>query len=459
MSYRSKVALVYLLGFALDLLNMFVANIAYPDIAQHLHASVTQLAWISNAYMLGLTLIIPMSVWLAARVGERRLILASLLLFVLASLLVAGADSIEALIGWRLVQGLGGGLLIPVGQALAFRHCPAHLRSRLTLWVLSVALLVPALSPMVGGWIVQALSWRWVFYLNLPLTLVALVLAALWLKVDDPASDRPTLDSRGLLLAASSLSLLLIALSLLSEAGTRQFGLIGLLLSAVTFGLYLRDGWRKPGALLDLQLLHSPSLRLAMCVYLLVPGVFIGTSLIAVLYLHQLGFGTAQIGGLMLPWALGSAVAIVAGKQGFNRWGPKPLLVFGMLLQSAGIGLLMLIEQPHGWLPVTAYALMGLGGSLCSSSAQTLAFIDIRADRMNHASALWNINRQLSFCLGAAVLSSLLGALNPQLPDAFRHCFLVAAVLTLLPIFAVLRFDATHVRALVRPAPLQEKTT
>ncbi len=81
MAYRSKVALVYLLGFALDLLNMFVASIAYPDIAQQLHASVTQLAWITNAYMLGLTLIIPLSVWLAARVGERRLILASLLLF------------------------------------------------------------------------------------------------------------------------------------------------------------------------------------------------------------------------------------------------------------------------------------------------------------------------------------------------------------------------------------------
>lgn len=124
MAYRSKVALVYLLGFALDLLNMFVATIAYPDIARELHASVTELAWIGNAYMLGLTLIIPMSVWLAARVGERRLILASLLLFGIASGLVAQAGSIESLIGWRLLQGLGGGLLLPVGQALAYRQFP-----------------------------------------------------------------------------------------------------------------------------------------------------------------------------------------------------------------------------------------------------------------------------------------------------------------------------------------------
>ena len=115
MAYRSKVALVYLLGFALDLLNMFAASIAYPDIARQLHASVTQLAWITNAYMLGLTLIIPMSVWLAARVGERRLILGSLLVFAIASGLVAQAGSIESLIGWRLLQGLGD---LPAAQRL-----------------------------------------------------------------------------------------------------------------------------------------------------------------------------------------------------------------------------------------------------------------------------------------------------------------------------------------------------
>jgi MFS family permease len=356
--------------------------------------------------MLGLTLIIPLSVWLAARVGERRLILGSLLLFGLASIWVAGAGSIESLIGWRLVQGLSGGLLIPIGQSLAFRQFPAEQRSSLTTWVMSVALLVPALSPAAGGLIVQALSWRWVFYLNVPFTLLALLLGALWLKVDEPPKIRPPLILRNLL---------------------------------------------------DLQLLRSPSLRLAMLVYLLIPGVFIGTSLIAVLYLHQRGWGSAQIGALMLPWALGSALAIAMGKRGFNRWGPKPLLLVGALLQSAGIGLLVLIDQPQGWLPIIAYALMGLGGSLCSSCAQTLAFVDVHPERMNHASALWNINRQLSFCLGAAVLSSLLGALGPQSPDAFERCFLVAAVLSLLPILAVLRFDSAGVQALVNPT--QEQTS
>lgn len=456
MAYRSKVALVYLLGFALDLLNMFAASIAYPDIARQLHASVTQLAWITNAYMLGLTLIIPMSVWLAARVGERRLILGSLLVFAIASGLVAQAGSIDSLIGWRLLQGLGGGLLLPVGQALAYREFPATQRAHFTGVVLLVALMVPALSPAAGGLIVQALSWRWIFYLNMPMALLAFGLGLLWLKPDQPTRERPTLDARGLLLAVSALSLLLIAVSLASATATRDLAGAVLLLSAITLCVYVRDGWRKPDAVLDLLLIKNPSLRLAMLIYLFVPGIFTGTNMLAVLYLHDLGFGAAQTGALMLSWAAASGLAIMLGKRSFNRVGPKPLLIAGMLLQSLGIVMLMQIEQPAAGPLILAYALMGLGGSLCSVTAQTLAFVGMSAEKMGHSSALWNINRQLGFCLGAALLSSLLGALGA---NGFRYCFLAAALLTLLPMAAVLRFDASKVLALLNSPALQEKST
>ncbi|KTC32416.1 hypothetical protein AO239_15580 [Pseudomonas sp. ICMP 19500] len=388
MTYRSKVARIFLLGFALDLVNMFVATVAYPDIARELHASVTQLAWISNAYMLGLTVIIPLSVWLAALMGERTLIASSLLLFAGASVMVGQAGSIEALIGWRAVQGLGGGLLIPVGQAMAYRHFPAAERSQLTARVMSVALLVPALSPALGGVIVDTVAWRWIFYANLPLALVTLLLALLWIKPDAPTRVRPPLD-----------------------------------LSSI------------------FKQVASPMLRVAMLVYLCIPGVFIGTSLIAILYVRSLGYDATQTGALMLPWALASAVAIYLSKKLFNRCGPKPLLLAGMALQCAGI---LLLNEPA--LIIAAYVLMGLGGSLCSSTAQTLAFLDIPAERMGHASALWNMNRQVSFCVGAAVLSAILSAL-----DSFAITFTMAAALTLLPLFAVLRLDASRVRTLLHP--------
>ncbi|NMY93646.1 MFS transporter [Pseudomonas proteolytica] len=389
MTYRSKIAWIFLLGFALDLVNMFVATVAYPDIAHELQASVTQLAWVSNAYLLGLTLIIPLSVWLAAVMGERRLITASLLIFAGASVLVGQAGSIETLIGWRALQGLGGGLLIPVGQAMAYRHCPAAERSQLTARVMSVALLVPALSPALGGLLVDSLSWRWIFYANLPLASFTLLLAWLWIKPDAPATARPSLEMGNLF---------------------KQIG--------------------------------NPMLRIAMLIYLCVPGVFIGTSLIAILYLRGLGYDAAHTGALMLPWALASALAIFLSKTLFNRYGPKPLLLAGMGLQCSGI---VLLNEPS--LIILAYGLMGLGGSLCSSTAQTLAFLDIPAPRMGHASALWNINRQLSFCLGAAALSAVLSA-----SDSFTMTFLIAAALTLLPLLAVLSLDTSRVRALLHPA-------
>lgn len=389
MTYPSKVTWIFLLGFALDLVNMFVATVAYPDIARELHASVTQLAWVGNAYMLGLTVIIPFSVWLAAMMGERGLMVVSLLLFAGASVMVGQASSIEALIGWRLLQGLGGGLLIPVGQAMAYRHFPPAERSQLTARVMSVALLVPALSPALGGLIVDSLSWRWIFYANLPLALITLLLAQLWIKPDTPTRVRPKLEVRRIFKQVS-----------------------------------------------------SPMLRIAMLVYLFIPGVFIGTSLIAILYLHDLGYDATQTGALMLPWAMASALAIFLGKKLFNRCGPKPLLMAGMALQCSGI---LVLNEPA--LIIPAYALMGLGGSLCSSTAQTLAFLDIPVERMGNASALWNINRQISFCLGAAALSALLSAL-----DSYALTFTIAAALTLLPLFAVLRLDASRVRTLLHPA-------
>jgi len=407
MAYRNKVALVYLLGFALDLVNMFAASIAYPDISQQLHASVTQLAWIGNAYMLGLILVIVPSVWLTQLFGEKRLIVLSLTLFSVASLCVAQATSIEALIGYRLLQGLGGGLLIPVGQAMAYRHFPIRDRARLTSVILLVALLVPALSPALGGWMIEALTWRWVFYANLPLTLLTLLLAVCWLQPDPPAQPVSPMTYRRI------------------RAGAANMG----------------------------RLLKSPLLQVAMLTYLFIPGIFIGTQLVSILYLHQLGFSATQTGMLMLPWALASALGITLSRYQFNRLGPQPLLLLGMSVQAAGIALLPQIDSSSIGLPMALYAVMGFGGSLCSSSAQNTAFIDIAPEHMGHASALWNLNRQLSFLLGPALMMALFGTLTAitSTSHAFALCFAIGGALTLVPLVPVLRLDTSRVLALLAP--------
>lgn len=151
MPYRTRVALVYLLGFFVDLITMFIANIAYPAIGRALHASVNQLAWVSTGYILGLTLVIPLSAWLAQRIGARRVFLLSLTVFILATAAAGFAGTIGALIGWRVLQGIGGGLLIPIGQTLTYQLYRSHERARLSAAIMLVGLLAPALSPLLGG--------------------------------------------------------------------------------------------------------------------------------------------------------------------------------------------------------------------------------------------------------------------------------------------------------------------
>jgi len=251
------------------------------------------------------------------------------------------------------------------------------------------ARLVPAVSPALGGVVVDQGSWRWIFLAMLPLTLIAGVLVLAWLPANLPLP--------------------------------------------------------APQPMLDLRLLGQPLLRTAMLIYLCVPGVFIGANLVAALYLQQrLGLNATATGALMLPWALGALGAIAVVRWRFNLTGPKRLLSAGILIQCTA---LLWLASPWvaahpAWLALI-FALLGLGSSLCSSSAQSLAFLAIAPEQMGQASALWNLNRQLSFCLGVAVLGATLNHLLPA-PQAFAHSFILAALLTLLPLPMVFKLPGAR---------------
>lgn len=394
MTYRTRVAVVFLLGFFLDLINMFIASVAFPAMGQALHATPSALAWVSNGYIAGLTLVIPFSAMLARLLGAKRLILLSLFVFSAASAAAGLASTLDSLIAWRVIQGLGGGLLIPVGQALAWQQFKPHERARLSSAVMLVALLAPACSPALGGVLVQTLGWRWIFFATLPVAALAFVLAGLWLRNEKP---QQTLTRR----------------------------------------------------LLHLSLLKDPLLRFSMLVYLCVPGTFIGVNVMGMFYLQSIARLTpAETGALMLPWSLASFVAITATGRYFNHTGPRPFIVLGCLLQAIGMGLLIGIGPDTPFtLPVLAFTLMGAGGSLCSSTAQSSAFLTIPHDAMPDASALWNLNRQLSFFLGALVLAALLSLAQRYLPPltAWHGIFLFAAGVTLLPLLAVIRLNNAKV--------------
>ncbi|MDO6708843.1 MFS transporter [Photobacterium sp. 1_MG-2023] len=440
MSYRVCVASVYLLAFFIDLVNMFIANVAYPAIGQQLQATVSQLAWVSNGYILGLTLVIPLSRWLATRMGLKRLFILSLLIFIIGICGVASAAQIETLIAWRVVQGLGGGLLIPVGQTMTYALYQSHERARLSSVVMLVALIAPALSPTIGGVLVDTVSWRWVFLVSLPLAFVALLLAVFWLKSDGRLPRSSQLDISGLISGCLALTLILLGLTAMSESDHQNLGTICLLSGAVMMGWYVRNSLRKTQPLLNLRLIQEPMLQTSMLIYQLVPGIFTGVSLIAMLYFQgQLGMHATVVGAMMLPWAIASCTAIAITGKKFNDVGPRPLFISGALVQGLGIGLLPLIGSANDViLGIAAYALMGFGSSLCSSTAQSLAFLQIKDTELADASAIWNINRQLSFCIGVTIISLLLNVLlnmsGVQQTQAYHLCFVLAAVSAVIPV-------------------------
>ena len=393
MTYRSKVAVVYLLGFFLDLINMFIASVAFPAMAQTFNTTPSALSWVSNGYIVGLTIVIPFSSALTRRMGSKRIILFSLFLFSIASAAAGLSASLEGAILWRVLQGMGGGLLIPVGQALTWQQFKPHERARLSSAVMLVALLAPACSPALGGVLVQALSWRWIFFATLPVAAATFVLACLWLKYEIP------------------------------PATSRR--------------------------LLNLRLLTDPLLRFSMLVYLCVPGIFIGINVTGMFFLQSVARMTpAATGMLMLPWSLASFIAITATGRLFNRIGPVPLVVTGCLLQAIGILLLLNVSPTTSvLLPGVAFTLMGAGGSLCSSTAQSSAFLTTRQEEMADASALWNLNRQLSFFAGAFLLAQVLDSVLRFMPPlaAWHGTFIFAAAMTLLPVIAVFRLNNRQV--------------
>lgn len=440
MTYRYRVATIFLMGFFIDCINLFMPTVALPRITDQFTIGNASSAWVGNAYMLGLTLAVPVSTWLANHWGARRLLCAAMLGFSVAVWGCGEAASFAALIAWRLLQGMAGGLLIPVGQALTFERFQGPERARVSTLVMAVALLAPALSPTLGGMIVDHGRWPWVFHCNIPLALLTAALAWAWIdQTPGPTASRP--DFKGLLLVSATLAGLLLGLSLYG-AGHGLALTIACLLASVSCALLYRAHYRRSaGGIVELKLLGSPRLRVSMQVYHAIPGVFTGVNLLNIFYLQDVLKLSAQATGLfMLVYATGALAAMLVTGRLYNRVGAVRLLLLGLLLHSLGISLLIWVAtSTDSAALVAAYGLMGIGGGVGANTAQTTALLDFSGERMQQASVLWNLNRQMAFSVGAALLLMIFNLLLVDLDasSAYRLTFALAALLGLLPLLVL----------------------
>ncbi|MGN5753793.1 MFS transporter [Acinetobacter calcoaceticus] len=446
MSYRYKIATVFLLGFFIDCINIFMSAIALPNIASSFSVSQSMVAWVTNAYILGLILIMPMSLWLATKLGNQKLLCYSMLLFSISICFIGFSESIYSLIFWRFIQGVAGGLLIPVGQALVYALFPNQERQRISTMIMAIALIAPAFSPAIGGVIIDSLNWRWVFLSNLPFSLLAAALAWLWIKkTKNESSEKP--DIKGLVIFNISLLSLLLSFSFYSDYHNASFAITSLLISVGMLIFYIRHAKKISHPVLNLELLKNKNLRNAFIVYYAVPGIFTGVNLLNIFNLQlNFGFNAKQTGLFMLLYATGALAAMISGGLLYQRLGKKSLLIIGITLHSLGIFLLFCISNtsPLSFL-VIAYLLMGMGGGLSANIAQISSLIDFSGQDLLQGSVLWNINRQVSFSVGTVVLISIYNLMSGS-SDLLRyqHTFLIAALLCLLSLIPVLK-EKTHV--------------
>ncbi|WP_375036775.1 MFS transporter [Acinetobacter sp. RW6] len=446
MSYRYKIATVFLLGFFIDCINIFMSAIALPNIASSFSVSQSIVAWVTNAYILGLILIMPMSLWLATKLGNQKLLCYSMLLFSISICFIGFSESIYSLIFWRFIQGIAGGLLIPVGQALVYALFPNQERQRISTMIMAIALIAPAFSPALGGVIIDSLSWRWVFFSNLPFSLLASFLAWLWVKkTESVLSERP--DIKGLVIFNISLLCLLLSFSFYSDYHNVTLAISSFLISVGMLIFYIQHSKKIDHPILNLQLLKNKNLRNAFIIYYAVPGIFTGVNLLNIFNLQvNLGFNAKQTGSFMLLYAVGALVAMISGGLLYQKIGKKYLLIIGIILHSLGIFFLFFISNtsPISFL-VFAYLVMGMGGGLSANTAQISSLIDFTEQDLLQGSVLWNINRQVSFSVGTVVLISIYNLMSGSTDlIRYQHTFLVAAVLCLLSLIPILK-EKTHV--------------
>jgi len=439
MSYRYKIATVFLLGFFIDCINIFMSAISLPEIASSFSASQSQVAWVANAYILGLVLVMPISLWLAGRLGNQKLLCYSMLLFTLAVWLSGSSQSIYSLIFWRFVQGMAGGLLIPVGQALVFALFPNNDRQRISTLIMTVALIAPAFSPAIGGLIIDSLSWHWIFYSNVPFSLLTAGLAWIWTKNDGQVlREKP--DILGLIMVSVSLLCLLLSFSLYNDYHSVVLALTSFLSSVVVFIFYLNYAKKCREPILNFQLLKNSNLRNAFIVYYAVPGIFTGVNLLNIFNLQiNLGFNAGQTGLFMILYAAGAVVSMISGGHLYSRIGKKCLFVLGIVLHSLGIFLLYWVSNSAQLsLLVMAYLLMGMGGGLSANIAQISSLMDFKDKDLLQGSVLWNINRQVAFSVGAVVLISIFSLMPSSNPlSNYQYTFLIASILGLFSLISV----------------------
>lgn len=446
---RSRlVALLVAATYFMENLDASAIVTALPAMAHSFDVAAPRLSIGLSAYLLSLAVCIPLSGWLADRFRPSRIFPLAIGVFTLASLLCALSNNLWSFTAARVLQGLGGAMMVPVGRLVVLRRTEKHELVRAVAILTWPALVAPILGPYVGALITRALSWHWIFLLNLPLGAAALA-ASVWLVRDDQRSLRP-FDLPGFLSTALASAALMLAVELASHTPTRPLATLGMLgLGLGSAALAIHHLKRAPHPLLDLRLLRIPTFAVVMGGGSLF-RIAISTAPFLLPLMFQLAFGMSatRAGALLLALFAGNLAMKPATTPLIRRFGFRQVLLVNGLLVAAGFALCALFGGATPlWFIAAVLFFCGLTRSMQYTVLNTIGFADVPQPQMNSATTLVSMAQQFNVGVGIAFgalalkLAALLHGHTDQAlqADDFRLAFGLVALLTLLALADALR--------------------
>ncbi len=417
--HRYLIAFAVVLASVLELVDTSIVNVAIPHMMGNLGATLDEIAWVSTGYIVANVIVLPLTSWLSERFGRRNYYTGSIVLFTAASFLAGNAHTLEALVAARVLQGLGGGALISTAQAILFDVFPlAERGTAMALFGMGV-MVGPTIGPTLGGWITDNYSWPWIFYINLPLGLVAGILT--WRLVPEPEHRRShgdRVDWPGLALLIAGIG----ALQILLERGEAKDWFeaaeirIEAGIAAVALVAFVWRELRTDHPVVDLRVLGNRQLTAGVTFGLTLGfGLYASVFALPVFLQTLLGYSAWDTGRVILPGALASAATMaVVGRLG-HRTDGRMLIVLG-----AGLFMTSMWQHSHFTLDIGMHDLLwpmilrGVGLGLIFVPLSQLTVADLHPAQYAQGTGLFNLSRQVGGSFGIAVTATLIARFSEQ---------------------------------------------
>jgi EmrB/QacA subfamily drug resistance transporter len=408
-----RIAIVVILGAIMSVLDTTIVNVALDTLSKDLHAPLDSIQWVVTGYMLALAAVIPITGWAASRFGARRLYLISLVLFTAGSALCGFAWSPGTLIAARVLQGLGGGMLMPIGQMILVRAAGPQNMARVMSAIGVPIILAPVFGPTLGGLLVEHAGWQWIFFVNLPVGIAAVFAASRLLPRDEASPAKAgRLDATGLALVASGLVGITYGLAESGTAGSLLAGpvMIPFLLGVALVAAFVVRALKIDNPLLDVRLYANKAFAAASVTMTALGAALFGAMVLMPLYFQLVRHEDAVHTGLLLaPQGIGAAIAMfLSGRVTERLGGGLTSLIGGTITILATIPFVLIEANTSFVLISAAMIVRGFGIGMSMMPSMTAAYAVLRPDQINDATPQLNVLQRVGGSIGTAILTVVL---------------------------------------------------